>query len=288
MNGKILAVIPARYASTRLPGKVLADVAGRPLVWHVWRRTRAATLVDEVLVATDDRRVADALRPLGVNVMMTRADHSCGTDRLAEVADRVEADLLVNVQGDEPLIDPRTIDAVVRPLLDDPSLPMATARHPLTDLERINDPSVVKVICDLSGRAVYFSRSPIPFIRDAQGTTGVSAVQPGATGVSPIEEGATGVSPVCGSAGASSSQSATPPFPKPLLHWQHIGLYAYRREAVLRFAQLAPTPLESAEKLEQLRALEHGWPIAVVETAHQSVGVDTPDDLRRVRALLAA
>jgi 3-deoxy-manno-octulosonate cytidylyltransferase (CMP-KDO synthetase) len=249
---KVLAVIPARYASTRLPGKVIEPVAGRPMVWHVWDRARRATLVDGVLVATDDLRVVEALAPHDVPVMMTQRNHACGTDRLAEVATRVEADVLVNVQGDEPLIDPRTIDAIIGPLRDDPTLLMSTARHRITDPERIADPSVVKVVCDRHGRALYFSRSPIPAVRDMD-----AASHPG-------------------------EQKPTS------LFWQHVGLYAYRRQAVLQFAAMEPTPLERSEKLEQLRALENGWSIAVVETEHKSVGVDTPDDLARVRRLLAA
>ena len=263
----VLAVIPARFASTRLPGKVLAEVAGRPLVWHVWDRARQASLVADALVATDDPRVAETLRAFDVPTVMTRADHACGTDRLAEVAERVAAGLLVNVQGDEPMIDPRTIDAVVRPLLDDPSLPMATARHRLDDPRDIADPSVVKVVCDASGRALYFSRSPIPFVRD-------------------------GYRPAVRNTGeennAGTAQPPTADFQLPASHWQHVGIYAYRRDALIRFSQLPPTPLEQAERLEQLRALEHGWPIAVVETAHRSIGVDTPEDLSRVRRLLAA
>ena len=243
MINKVLAVIPARYGSTRLPGKVLADLAGKPLVWHVYDRASQASLVDEALVATDDQRVVDALRPLGVRVMLTRADHATGTDRLAEVARRCPAEILVNVQGDEPLIDPNTIDDAIRPLLADPVLPMATVRHRLTDPQRIADPNVVKVVCDERGRALYFSRSPIPYLRDAD-------------------------------------TSAT--------YWQHVGLYVYRREFLLQYAALPQTELEKAEKLEQLRALENGFPIAVVETEHESLGVDTPADLQWVRQQLGA
>jgi 3-deoxy-manno-octulosonate cytidylyltransferase (CMP-KDO synthetase) len=244
---RVLAVIPARYASTRLPGKVLAEVAGKPLVWHVYVRARKARSVDEVLVATDDRRVVDVLRRLGVPVMLTGAHHTTGTDRLAEVARHHEAEIVVNVQGDEPLIDPDTIDATVRPLLHDPQLGMATARHRITDTDRVTDPGVVKVVCDQGGRAIYFSRSPIPYVREKADTAGSTAI-----------------------------------------YWQHVGLYAYRRAFLLKFAELPPTPLEQAEKLEQLRALECGFPIAVVETRHESLGVDTPEDLERVRSMLTA
>ncbi len=242
MMCKVLAVIPARFGSTRLPGKVLADLAGKPLVWHVHHRASQAGLVDEALVATDDQRVVDALRPYDVPVMLTRADHATGTDRLAEVAGCRPSDILVNVQGDEPLIEPATIDAAVRPLLDDPALPMATVRHRIRDPKRVTDPNCVKVVCDSSGRALYFSRSPIPYVRDA--------ASPGAP-------------------------AAT--------YWQHVGLYAYRREFLLHFAGLPQTALEQAEKLEQLRALEYGYPIGVVETEYESRGVDTLADLDWVR-----
>ncbi len=246
MMSKVLAVIPARYGSTRLPGKVLADVAGKPLVWHVHHRASRASLVDEAVVATDDQRVVEALRPYGVPVMLTRADHATGTDRLAEVAGRCPSDIVVNVQGDEPLIEPDTIDGAVRPLLADPGLPMATVRHRIRDPERVTDPNCVKVVCDAAGRALYFSRSPIPHVRDAAPTTAVAAT-----------------------------------------YWQHVGLYAYRREFLLHFAALPQTELEKAEKLEQLRALEHGFAIGVVETEYESLGVDTPADLDWVRRQFA-
>ena len=246
MVSKVLAVIPARYGSTRLPGKVLADLAGKPLVWHVYNRASQAALVDETLVATDDRRVVDALEPLGVRVLLTRADHATGTDRLAEVARQCPADILVNVQGDEPLIDPGTIDAAIGPLLANPCVPMCTVRHRIHDPRRIADSNVVKVVCDAAGRALYFSRSPIPHVRDAAS-----------------------------------------PFDGEGLYWQHVGLYAYRREFLLHFASLPQTLLEKAEKLEQLRALEHGFPIAVVDTEHESLGVDTLADLQWVRRQIA-
>jgi len=246
MVSKVLAVIPARYRSTRLPGKVLADVAGKPLVWHVYRRASQARLVDETVIATDDHRVVDALRPYDVPAVLTCSDHATGTDRLAEVAGGRPCDIVVNVQGDEPLLDPGTIDAAIRPLLADAALPMATVRHRIRDAGRIGDPNVVKVVCDTAGRALYFSRSPIPHVRD-----GGPAPEP------------------------------------PPIYWQHVGLYAYRRAFLLRFASLPQTELEKAEKLEQLRALEHGFPIGVVETEHESVGVDTLDDLERVRRQFA-
>lgn len=245
MQPKVLAVIPARYRSTRFPGKVIAPLAGKPLVVHTYERAKKARLVSETVVATDDARVEEALRPYGVPVVMTRPDHPSGTDRVAEVASRSDAEIIVNIQGDEPLIEPLTVDAAVRPLLERPDVPMATARRRIADPERVLNPNVVKVVCDGQDRALYFSRSPIPHIRD---------------------EADRGAAPQC--------------------YWQHIGLYVYWRDFLLEFAEMPPTPLERLERLEQLRALENGYPIVVVEVEHESISVDTPEDLERVAALL--
>jgi len=241
----VLAVIPARFASTRFPGKMIAPLAGKPLVYHTYAQTRKARLVSEILVATDADSVREALEVHGVPVVMTRADHPSGTDRIAEVAASRGADIIVNVQGDEPTIDPHTIDEAVQALLDNPEVPMATARRAITDRAEIEDPNIVKVVCDGRNRALYFSRHSIPYVRDAR----------------PDE-------PVTG------------------CHWQHIGLYAYRREFLIEYAQWPQTPLEQLEKLEQLRVLERGYPIAVVDTKYCSIGVDTPEDLERVRNML--
>ncbi len=244
---KVIAIIPARMASQRFPGKVIAPLAGKPLVWHVYDRTRKAALVDEVLVAIDDSRIEVALAPFDVPCVMTRTDHVSGTDRIAEAAANLDADIIVNVQGDEALIDPRTIDAAIRPLLEDPTLLMATVCHVISDPARIADPNVVKVVSDRFGRALYFSRSPIPYDRDAPG-------------------------------GVSSSAA----------YRQHVGLYAMRREFLLSYATMAPTELEKLERLEQLRALEHGYSIAVVETGYDGIGVDTPEDLVAAERALSA
>ncbi len=248
MSGQpvVLAVIPARYASTRFPGKVIVPLAGKPLVWHVYERARKARSVTDVIIATDDTRVKDALNPFDVPVVMTRPDHASGTDRIAEVVANRACDIVVNVQGDEPLIDPRTIDAVIEPLLSAPDLPMATAKCRIKRPEMVENPNVVKVVCDDRQRALYFSRSRIPYIRD---------------------------------------EAVRKQFPP--CYFVHIGLYAYRKDFLLKYSQWEPTPLERLEKLEQLRVLEHGYPIAVVETEYESVGVDTPEDLERVSALLA-
>lgn len=240
---RILAVIPARHASTRFPGKVIASVAGKPLVAHTYARACESVLVSDVVVATDDQRVADALAPFGIPVVMTRADHPSGTDRIAEVAaSRPDAEIIVNVQGDEPLLDPKAIDAAIEPLLDDPAIVLSTARRRLYDRNDINDPNVVKVVTDVHGRALYFSRCPIPAVRDE----------------ADLEHA---------------------------IYWQHIGMYVYRREFLALYAGLEPTPLEKLERLEQLRVLENGYAIAVVDTDYRSIGVDTPGDLDRVRAL---
>jgi 3-deoxy-manno-octulosonate cytidylyltransferase (CMP-KDO synthetase) len=243
---KILGVIPARYASTRFPGKMIALLAGKPVVVHTYERARRSKRLSEVVIAADDPRLVEAVESFGVKVVMTRADHQQGTDRVAEVAESSDADIVVNVQGDEPLIDPETIDKTIQPLLDDESVLMATARRRIQDPSEIADSNTVKVVCDAYGRALYFSRCSIPYIREA----------------------------------AEREQASK------ACYWQHIGLYAYRREFLLKFAQLPMSPLEKLERLEQLRALENGYAIAVVETKYQCIGVDTPEDLERVAALM--
>ena len=245
---RVAAVIPARYASTRFPGKPLADLNGKPMIQWVCEGTARCPLVDRVLVATDDERIADAVSAFGGMAVMTRADHPTGTDRLAEVAAGIDCDLIVNVQGDEPLIDPAMIEAAVKPLLDNATIPMGTLKTPLTSLEEFHNPNVVKVVTDRHGFALYFSRAPIPHPRDF------------------------------------SDQLSTR-WPE-LATAKHVGLYVYRRDFLLTFPTLAPTPLEEQEKLEQLRALEHGYRIFVAETAMGAQGVDTPEDLDRVRRLL--
>jgi len=250
----IVAIIPARYASTRLPGKPLSDIHGKTLIQRVHERVRGATTLDRILVATDDERIAAAVRSFGGEVLLTSPHHPTGTDRLAEAARAINSDIVVNVQGDEPMLDPAGIDATVRALTGDPELPMATLSLPLVDVEEMLSPSVVKVVTDASGNALYFSRSPIPFVR----------------------------------LGASSDlRAAAEEAVRRRLARKHVGLYAYRREALLHFASLPPSPLEEAEGLEQLRALHHGMRIRVVSMDGESgVAVDTPRDLERVRALL--
>lgn len=243
-----VAIIPARYRSTRLPGKALADLGGRPMVWHVAERARRARGIARVIVATDDARIRDALAGSGVEVAMTRADHPSGTDRLAEVAHGLEADVLLNVQGDLPLLDPAMVEQLAARMADEPALAMGTVATPLHDEAEWRSPHVVKVVAGADGRALYFSRSPIPYDRDGERAAGA-------------------------------------PF-----GWRHVGMYAYRRETLLRLAALPLSPLERRESLEQLRALEHGIAIGVVpwDDAAPLIEVDTPDDLDRARAALEA
>ena len=244
---KLIGVIPARYASTRFPGKPLHPIAGISLIERVVARCRLSTLLADVVVATDDPRIAEVAGRC-CRVEMTRDDHPSGTDRIAEVARRLEADGYVNIQGDEPLMDPAVIDAVAE-LLE--SNEMSTAATPIQDLSEYDNPNVVKVVTGQTGRALYFSRRTIPFLRDQAGAS--------------VE-----------------AQLGAFPFLK------HLGIYGYRRETLLRIVQFPVSPLEAAEKLEQLRALEHGISIAVARVHHDSVGVDVPADVARVEALLAA
>jgi 3-deoxy-manno-octulosonate cytidylyltransferase (CMP-KDO synthetase) len=251
----IVAIIPARFASTRLPGKPLSLIQGKTMIERVHERARAAKRPDRVLVATDDERIAAAVRGFGGEAFLTSPHHASGTDRLAEVARTLEAEIVVNVQGDEPLLDPAGIDAAAEALLADETLEVATLSLPLRSADEMLAASVVKVVTDARGDALYFSRAPIPHLR--LGSSG------------DVREAAARAV-ACG------------------LARKHVGLYAYRREALLRFASLAPSPLEQAEGLEQLRALEHGMRIQVVPmTGDGGVAVDTPEDLERVRALLA-
>ncbi len=239
-SGPVVAIIPARYQSSRLPGKALADIGGRPMIEHVYRRASAATSVSSVLVATDDERILEAVMSFGGVACLTSPDHQSGTDRLAEVAAELSADIIVNVQGDEPLIDPAMIDEAIEPLLADPLVVMSTLRRRIDDPADLQNPNVTKVVVDREGYALYFSRAAIPFVRGG-----------------------------C----------------PPARAWRHIGLYVYRRDLLLQLASLEPTELERSEALEQLRALEHGIRILAVETNFDSIGVDTPEDLERVRRL---
>jgi 3-deoxy-manno-octulosonate cytidylyltransferase (CMP-KDO synthetase) len=240
---EIVGVIPARFASTRLPGKALLSETGRPMIQHVVEAARRAQSLERIIVATDDRRIAEAVARIDGEVMMTRADHPTGTDRVAEVAATLEGTrIIVNLQGDEPEVSGAALDQVVALLDADPDAPMATLATPIRAESIYRDPSCVKVVCSRRGRALYFSRSPIPCHRDG------------------LPDPATAAVPVA---------------------YLHLGLYAYRREFLLSLNSLPPSPLESAEKLEQLRVLDAGYPIAVGLVDEPSIGIDTPEDYRR-------
>ena len=236
---KIICVIPARFASTRLPGKPLADIAGKPMIVRVYERVLQATKPSEVIVAVDDERVYNAVLNGGGKAVMTAKNHPTGTDRLAEVALKCkDADVIINVQGDEPLIDPQVIDNLAEAFIADENLQMATVKTPMQEDEK-NEPGNVKVITDKNDYALYFSRSLIPYPRE---NTGV-------------------------------------------IVYKHIGIYGYRRDFLLQYAKMEPTPLEQTESLEQLRALENGYKIKVITTDKHFVGVDTKEDLIKVNEI---
>lgn len=237
---RTLAVIPARYASTRLPGKPLLDICGKPMIQHVYEAVSSASLVDDVLVATDDARIASAVSDFGGRAVMTSPDCASGTDRLVEIARQEQADIYLNVQGDEPLLRPADVDKLVEALLRHPQAAAATPCYPISARQAL-DPNLVKVVRNEAGQALYFSRAPIPFDRDGE---------------------------------------------KQVRYWGHMGMYAYRPAALAVFAAHAPGELERAEKLEQLRLLQHGISIQMVELPPCAPGVDTEEDLKRVRALL--
>jgi 3-deoxy-manno-octulosonate cytidylyltransferase (CMP-KDO synthetase) len=247
---KILGVIPARYASSRFPGKALATIASKTMLEHVYGRVKRSRYVDPVVIATDDQRIFDAARSFGAEVRMTRGDHISGTDRVAEVASRYDTEIVVNIQGDEPLIDPEAIDSAVLPLIHEPAISMSTLRKRIEDPLEVTNPNVVKVVTDRFQNAIYFSRSPIPFDR-----------------------------------GGDHGREQSSERGKETVHFKHIGLYVYRKTFLLRYSELPVGPLEEAERLEQLRALENGFKIRVVETEYESLGVDTPEDLERVTHL---
>ena len=242
MPRKILGVIPARYASSRFPGKALAHIASKSMLQHVFERVSEARYLTSVIIATDDSRIEAEAKRFGAPVRVTRSDHASGTDRVAEVAASETAGIVVNVQGDEPLIDPAAIDALILPMIDSPDLVMATLKKRIEDPREVTDPNVVKVVTGRNGDALYFSRSTIPHIRDGEAA----------------------------------------------VYFKHIGLYVYQRDFLLGYSDLPVGPLEKSERLEQLRALENGYPIRVVETEYESIGVDTPEDLERVSNLFEA
>jgi 3-deoxy-manno-octulosonate cytidylyltransferase (CMP-KDO synthetase) len=242
---KIAGIIPARYGSTRFPGKMLEDLGGKPLVVRTAEQAAKADRLREIWVATDDDRIEEAVRASGIRVIRTRADHPSGTDRIAEAVQSIGADLVVNVQGDEPFVSPDTLNALAERMLREDAPEMGTARTPISSVEELRDPSVVKLVCDVRGCALYFSRAPIPHARD-EDPAGL------------MRDG---------------------------LYFRHLGLYAYRREFLERWGTFPPHPMEETEKLEQLRALANGASIAVIEARETAPGIDTPEDMRRARNL---
>jgi 3-deoxy-manno-octulosonate cytidylyltransferase (CMP-KDO synthetase) len=242
-SNEVLAVIPARYASSRFRGKPIASIAGRPMIQHVADRVKRAQCVSRVVIATDDARIQAAVKDFGGEAVRTRSDHRSGTDRVAEVAAHIPADIYVNVQGDEPLVDPATIDSLVSAMIDEDSVQISTPCSAITTPNDIMDPNIVKVVRNFDGDALYFSRAPIPWVRDRGERVAAQ-------------------------------------------HWKHLGLYAYRRDALLDFPTLPPGELERLEQLEQLRWLENDYRIRVVETEYDAISVDVPADLERVEKIL--
>lgn len=257
---QVVGVIPARLESSRLPRKLLLAETGRPLIQHTWEAASRAESLSELVIATDSPKIAEAVRGFGGRAEMT-GEHPSGTDRIAEVARRLfaNADLVVNIQGDEPEIDPAQIDTLVETLRDHPDSQMATLATPITTPADRDNPACVKVVCAADGRALYFSRSAIPFVRDAHKFSEIGNRAP--------------------SPGRSSPRHSSPPHFSPWL--LHLGIYAYRREFLLRLTELPPSRLEQLEKLEQLRALEAGATIRVAIVDHPAVGIDTPKDYAR-------
>lgn len=237
----VIGVIPVRYASTRFPGKALVDIGGKPMVRHVYERCASCKRLDRLYVATDDRRIYEAAREFTTDVLMTSETHASGTDRVAEVAEKVDGDVFINVQGDEPLIEPAAVEALIPPFEEDPGVNMTTLARPSGDPTEVSNPNTCKIVIDEAGDALYFSRAPVPYYQGS---------------------------------------------PQERKHLLHVGIYAFRRDFLLTFAGLKRTPLEVAEGLEMLRALEHGCKIRVVVGPFVSLGVDTVDDLGRVCRLI--
>ena len=239
----VVGIIPARYSSTRFEGKVLADILGKPMLQHVWERAKESRLLDEVIIACDDERVAVTARAFGSKVAMTAKAHASGSDRICEVINPLDVKVVINIQADEPLIHPTMIDKVARELLENSSIPMASVMKAIDEEEIVNNPDVVKVVIDKNNFAIYFSRSPIPYH-------------------------------------ARNSNIAVP------IYFKHIGLYGYTKDFLYTYKNLPVSYLERVECLEQLRVLEQGFRIKMIETKFDTIGVDTPEDLEKVKAYL--
>ncbi len=244
---KAIVVIPARYGSTRVPGKALAVIEGKPLVQHVYDRARLSALASDCLIATDDERIKRACEKFGSKVEMTSPNHTSGTDRMAEVASRTDADVYINVQGDEPLVDPAAVDLLIKTMFDNPSIRMGTLKRPIQSYEDFVNPNMARVVCDKDDFALYFSRAPIPNL--------------------------------------TREEFEIPE--KRRLAFKHIGIYSFRRDFLLEFSKMPQSPLEKTERLEQLRALEAGVRIKALTTDYESISVETQADLERVRELFA-
>ena len=240
----VIGIIPARYSSSRFQGKVLADILGKPMIQHVWERAKQAFLLDDLIIACDDERVASVAKEFGANIVLTAKGHLSGTDRITEVVNPIDVKIVINIQADEPLINPIMIDTIAQALLDDSTLAMATLMKKIEDPSDITDPHVVKVVVDKNNFALYFSRSPIPF----------------------------------------RAQSSQLDFP---VYYKHIGLYGYTKDFLFTYKNFPASRLEEIERLEQLRVLEEGFRIKVIETKYDTQGVDTPEDLEKVKEILA-
>ena len=266
-NVKVAAIIPARYGSTRLPCKPLIEIKGKPLIQYVYERVRLSA-VQQVIVATDDERIVAAVKGFGGEAVLTSSHHRSGTERVAEVAAGIDADIVVNVQGDEPLIQPEAIDKAIIPFTQVPSIMATTLITSLAEGADLYNPHVVKVVVDHDGFALYFSRSPIPYPKELLGETD-DDLRKGFTLIAGPE---VALSPI----GKDTLQG----------YWQHIGLYAFRRAFLLKLTTLPPSHLEKQEGLEQLRILENGYKIKTVISSAPSIGIDTPEDIERFKALI--
>lgn len=244
-----IGVIPARYASTRFEGKVLADLGGKPVIQHVYERAKEANLLDDLIVACDDEKVKEAVVKFGGKAILTSPDQPTGTDRLTEVVNPLDVKVVVNIQGDEPFVQPSMINSIVLELLNNPKAGMATIIKRIEDEKELYDPNVVKVVIDKDGYALYFSRNFIPFVRE---------------------------------------RDASKPILEAVAFYKHIGLYGYTKDFLFTFKNLPKSKLEETEELEQLRALEHGYKIKTIITKFDTVGIDTPEDLERAKALLSS
>jgi len=238
----VIGIIPARYGSTRFEGKVLADLNGKPMIQWVWEAAKKTKILDDVIVACDDKRIEETVKSFGGKVVFTSKEHPCGSDRISEVVNPLDIKAVVNIQADEPLIEPVMIDNIARPLLDDSSLSVTTLMKKIEAANEITDPNVVKVVVDKQGYALYFSRAAVPYKRQAEDV---------------------------------------------VTYYKHIGLYAYTKDFLFIFKNLPESALEKAEKLEQLRILEAGFKIKVIQTNVSTIGVDTPEDLQKVKKVLA-